>query len=123
MIYQGNANIYDDRFQTMYGEKLIPVYGNGMSDLFLMNDFKAESRLTSSIPISRKRLRDSSSFNPDLSTTNGAFAFLSNDISSQMYQQQLEIDRFIDHHVSNNILYFIICFLVQIKCPLLKCHI
>lgn len=98
MMYQSNAPRYDDRLP----EKLSPMYAAGIT----------ESGLTSSInPVSRKRSRDSSSFNPHFSIPNapivnlnqnqqqfGSFTFLNEDISSQIYQQQLEIDRLIVHH-------------------------
>ncbi|KAI3828404.1 hypothetical protein L1987_02505 [Smallanthus sonchifolius] len=114
MIYHSDGSAYDNRLQTAYGnkpEKILPVYGFGMPDSFPAPVFKAEYGLTSNLPICRKRLRDSSSFNPPFSLPNapianpnqqqfGAYAleFLTDDISSQMYQQQLEIDRFISHH-------------------------
>ncbi|KAI3703735.1 hypothetical protein L1987_73929 [Smallanthus sonchifolius] len=104
MIYHGDGN---------KPEKILPVYGFGMPDPFPAPAFKAESGLTSNLPISRKRLRDSSSFNQPFSLPNApianlnqqqfgayahAFEFLTDGISLQMYQQQLEIDRFISHH-------------------------
>lgn len=92
MIYQGNGGRFDNRLdQTAFGS---------ISKM----DLKAESGLTSNHPLSRKRSLDVSSFNPPLISIPDApinvdeFAFLREDISSQMYQQQLEIDRFIAHH-------------------------
>ncbi|KAK1417957.1 hypothetical protein QVD17_27093 [Tagetes erecta] len=92
---EGDGSRYHDRFQTVYEnttEKIVPMNG-----------------VTSSFPFSRKRLRDSSSFNPLLYIPNApivnpnhqqfhAFEFIGEDFSSQIYQQQLEIDRFIDRH-------------------------
>ncbi|KAJ9562677.1 hypothetical protein OSB04_007837 [Centaurea solstitialis] len=74
---------------------------------------KAESGLTCSLPVSRKRARDSSEINTLLSFVNshnimnqsqsqiersGSYTFLGEDISLQIQQQQLEIDQFIAHH-------------------------
>ncbi|KAI7754462.1 hypothetical protein M8C21_011182 [Ambrosia artemisiifolia] len=72
---------------------------------------KAESGLTCSLPVSRKRARDCSDMNTLLSYANsqnmnnnqnqiqrcgnGMFTFLGEDISMQIQQQQLEIDQFI----------------------------
>lgn len=73
---------------------------------------KADSGLTYAFPVSRKRSRDST--NPLISFPNaqilshtnnnhatncgGFFTFLGEDISSQIHQQQLEIDRFVTQH-------------------------
>ncbi|KAL8205669.1 hypothetical protein R6Q57_009220 [Mikania cordata] len=67
---------------------------------------KAESGLTCSLPVSRKRARDCSDFNTLNSFVNsqnqiqrcGTYSFLGEDISMQIQQQQLEIDQFIAHH-------------------------
>ncbi|KAI3708796.1 hypothetical protein L2E82_38252 [Cichorium intybus] len=116
MIDQINATTYGDRLQTAYGmaplpgnkmERMILMYGAGMTDSFPTPAFKAESGLTSSLPFSRKRPRidQSSSFNAPLVNQNelshhllGAFTFVSEDIASHIYLQQSEIDRFISHH-------------------------
>ncbi|PWA74197.1 Zinc finger, RING-type [Artemisia annua] len=91
MVDQGNKNVYE--------------YGMNQMD----------SGLTYSIPISRKRSRESSSFdaseflcqnnnaqfvngNEFDSQNKGIFTFLGQDMSMQIYQQQLEIDRFIANH-------------------------
>ncbi|KAI3804703.1 hypothetical protein L1987_26446 [Smallanthus sonchifolius] len=104
------------------------MYVSGRTDSFPVPDFKPVSGLTSTLPISRKRLRDSSSFNPQFSVLNtpnvnlnnghwfGEFTFLGEDVSLQIYQQQLEIDRLIAHHVRNSsslstVLYFYECVL------------
>lgn len=126
MICEGDGSRYDDRFQTAYEnttEKVLPMNG------FPVPDFKAESRVTSSFPFSRKRLRDSSSFNPLLCIPDApivnpnqqqfhVFEFLGEDFSSQIYQQQLEIDSFIDRHVRNTRfvnLYFSLKFLFDYR--------
>ncbi|XP_023748871.1 probable BOI-related E3 ubiquitin-protein ligase 2 [Lactuca sativa] len=87
---------------------MIPMYGAGMTDSFPTPAFKADSGLTSSLP--RKRPRHDahvSSFTPPFSLPNapivnqnehGTFAFFGEDIASHIYQQQLEIDRFVSHH-------------------------
>lgn len=91
---------------------MIPMYGAGMTDSFPTPAFKADSGLTSSLP--RKRPRHDahvSSFTPPFSLPNapivnqnehGTFAFFGEDIASHIYQQQLEIDRFVSHHVRTN---------------------
>lgn len=91
---------------------MIPMYGAGMTDSFPTPAFKADSGLTSSLP--RKRPRHEahvSSFTPPFSLPNapivnqnehGTFAFFGEDIASHIYQQQLEIDRFVSHHVRTN---------------------
>lgn len=93
--------------------------GNNFTDSF--NNFpantqpiKAESGLTCSLPVSRKRPRDSSDYNTLNSFVNthhhqqnmiqnhnqiGAYTFLGEDISFQIQQQQLEIDQFVAHQV------------------------
>ncbi|KAK2991804.1 hypothetical protein RJ640_007634 [Escallonia rubra] len=70
------------------------------------------SALTYDLPISRKRPRDQSAINPFVSfpctahqnpnhhNRTGPFTFLGEDISLQIQQQQLEIDRFIAQHLS-----------------------
>lgn len=84
-----------------------------------VSTFRSLNGFASALPVSRKRSRDSFSFNPSLiNATNvdlnqhqfdqfGEFTFLNEDISLQMYQQQLEIDQLIFHHVSNIIDLFI----------------
>lgn len=94
MIYHPNGIRYDDR-QT---EKLLPTYDSGR--LIDSIPSPAFSGLTSNVPISRKRSRDSCFVNPNQQQFD-TFALLNDDISSQMYQQQLEMDRFIAHHVRN----------------------
>nr|GEW88422.1 hypothetical protein [Tanacetum cinerariifolium] len=88
MVDQGNTNVYE--------------YGMNQMD----------SGLTYSHPISRKKSRDSTSFDAsDFLCQNGQFVngdeynsqkemftFLGQDMSMQIYQQQLEIDRFIANH-------------------------
>lgn len=74
-------------------------------------NLKSESGLTCSLPVSRKRARDSSDINTLLSFVNGhnmnqnhqiercgSYTFLGEDISLQIQQQQLEIDQFVAHH-------------------------
>lgn len=116
MIDEGNRNVYDDGVRFGYGmpemeSGLLPMYvSSGMMDsLPPATALKADSGLTYSLPISRKRSRDSASFDPSgfsfpnaqfvnqnqLINQNGTFTFLGQDISMQIYQQQLEIDRFI----------------------------
>lgn len=91
------------------------MYCSGFTDS--MNHFpantanlKSESGLTCSLPVSRKRARDSSDMNTLFSFVNsqnmnqnqmercGNYTFLGEDISLQIQQQQLEIDQFVAHH-------------------------
>ncbi|XP_042752235.1 probable BOI-related E3 ubiquitin-protein ligase 3 isoform X2 [Lactuca sativa] len=114
MIDQGNKNVYDDGVRFGYGmgemesgSGLLPMYVSPgmMMDTIPATGLKADSGLTYSLPISRKRSRDSSSFDPTVlsfpnaqfvnQNQNATFTFLGHDISMQIYQQQLEIDRFI----------------------------
>ncbi|KAG5546841.1 hypothetical protein RHGRI_018870 [Rhododendron griersonianum] len=83
-------------------ETLLPLYNTNNSAM------KSDSGLSYPIPsVSRKRTRDS--INPLLSFPNGqiynqsnnrcsSFTFLGEDVSLQIHQQQLEIDRFIAQH-------------------------
>ncbi|KAI3675682.1 hypothetical protein L1987_85274 [Smallanthus sonchifolius] len=92
------------------GNPLAAMYCSGFTDsvnVFPANTapLKAESGLTCSLPVSRKRTRDCSDINALMSFVNmnqiqrcGAYTFLGEDISMQIQQQQLEIDQFIAHH-------------------------
>ncbi|XP_071698627.1 probable BOI-related E3 ubiquitin-protein ligase 3 [Rutidosis leptorrhynchoides] len=89
------------------------MYRSGYADsvnAFTANNapLKAESGLTCSLPISRKRSRDSSDYNTLISLVDSQsqnqlkqsrnYTFLGEDISLQIQQQQLEIDQYIAHH-------------------------
>ncbi|CAK9165677.1 unnamed protein product [Ilex paraguariensis] len=86
-------------------ETLQPMYGSIIADLVPAKT--ADSGLTYNLPVPRKRPRDS--INPLLSFPNvqnqnlanrrGSFTFLGEDISLQIQQQQLDIDRFITRHM------------------------
>uniref|UniRef100_A0A5B7B655 RING-type E3 ubiquitin transferase n=1 Tax=Davidia involucrata TaxID=16924 RepID=A0A5B7B655_DAVIN len=112
---EGNPNIYNTPIQ--YGvpvlsgttaETLLPMYTSAITDSVpTKTAMKADSGLTYTLPVSRKRSRDS--INPFLSLPNGqnlthnnnrcgSFTFLGEDISLQIQQQQLEIDRSIAQH-------------------------
>nr|XP_043628201.1 probable BOI-related E3 ubiquitin-protein ligase 2 [Erigeron canadensis] len=85
-------------------DTLLPMYSAGFTE----ND----SGLTySTLPVSRKRSRDSDSYssmypfsngpiagNRNLNNCRSHFTFLGEDISSQIQQQQLEIDQFVAIH-------------------------
>ncbi|KAJ0593672.1 putative E3 ubiquitin-protein ligase BOI [Helianthus annuus] len=82
-------------------DTFLPMY----SSAFTIPDL--DSNLTHTLPVSRKRSRDSSymcSFsdaqdvNRRLVDQSDRFTFLGHDISSQIRQQQLEIDQFVDRH-------------------------
>ncbi|KAK1440127.1 hypothetical protein QVD17_05952 [Tagetes erecta] len=97
------------------GNPLSAMYCSGFTDSisgFPANTapLKAESGLTCSLPVSRKRTRDCSDVNTFVSNHNmnmnmnmnqiqrsGTYTFLGEDISMQIQQQQLEIDQFIAH--------------------------
>lgn len=124
MIDQGNKNVYGNDVKFGYGMNqmengMFPMYvSTGMMDTVppaAAAAFKADSGLTYSLPISRKRSRESSSFDPSVlsfpnaqfvdqinqvnnNNQKGALTFLGQDISMQIYQQQVEIDRFIANH-------------------------
>nr|GEW20187.1 probable BOI-related E3 ubiquitin-protein ligase 3 [Tanacetum cinerariifolium] len=96
MMDQGNvamSTTYEDhRFQPGYVVTK-PMYGSGMKTGFIPElAFKAESGVTCNYnlpPISRKRSCNSIS--------NGC-VLLNEEIASQMYQHQLEIDHFVAQH-------------------------
>ncbi|XP_052177112.1 probable BOI-related E3 ubiquitin-protein ligase 3 isoform X2 [Diospyros lotus] len=110
---EGNVNVYNNN-PVAYGflpatENLLPMYGSAIADcLPAKNAIKSDSGLTYALPVSRKRSRDC--LNPLLTFPNGqlqrqnnisrcgSFTFLGEDISLQIQQQQLEIDRFIAQH-------------------------
>ncbi|KAI3703733.1 hypothetical protein L1987_73927 [Smallanthus sonchifolius] len=100
-------------YRTVY-----PVSGNGVagtlvpmySSVFANPDpLKAESELTYNFPVSRKRSRDFSSVctfsdAPNVNRSpvdrRGTFTFLGEDVSSQIQQQQFEIDQFLARHTA-----------------------
>lgn len=123
---EGNLNIYNT-LPPGYGLPPLsgtttdtlpfPMYGSAVTDSIPAPKpaMKADSGLTYAFPVSRKRSRDST--NPLVSFPNGQilnhsntsnnhssncggfFTFLGEDISLQIQQQQLEIDRFLTQHV------------------------
>lgn len=118
---EGSGNVYNAPMG--YGmpplsgtttETMIPVYGSRVTDSIQAKTtaLKADSGLTNSLPVSRKRSRDSSVNYPLQSFQNmqsmnqisnlnrcGSLTFLGEDISLQIQRQQMEIDRFIAQHV------------------------
>lgn len=87
---------------------LLPMY----SSVFINQDpLKTDTDLTYNLPVSRKRSRDFSSMCTSSDALNvnrnhnhpvkhfAAFTFLGEDISSQIQQQQFEIDQFITRQV------------------------
>ncbi|CAK9174973.1 unnamed protein product [Ilex paraguariensis] len=113
-ILEANGNIYGTPIgfgvPPLSGtttETLPPMYGSVITDLVAAKTpMKSDSGLTNTLPVSRKRSRDT--INPMLSFPNGqnpndnnrcsAFSFFGEDISLQIQQQQLDIDRFIAQH-------------------------
>ncbi|GKD26188.1 hypothetical protein Tco_1232402 [Tanacetum coccineum] len=104
MMDQGNvamSTTYEDHhFQSGYVVTK-PMYGSGMKTGFINPEpaFKAESGVTYNNlpPVSRKRSRDNGYNNNRMLDTS---VLLNEDVASQMYQHQLEIDHFVAHHVS-----------------------
>ncbi|XP_057466456.1 probable BOI-related E3 ubiquitin-protein ligase 3 [Actinidia eriantha] len=112
---EGNINVYNTPMgfglpplSGTTSETLLPMYGSAVTDSIpAKTPMKADSGLTYTLPVSRKRLRDS--IHPLMSFANGhilnhtnhcsgSFTFLGEDISLQIQQEQLEIDRFIAQH-------------------------
>ena len=81
-------------------ETLLPVMYEATTNL---DFFKADSGLTYSLPISRKRSRDTYPFfnapNMNQNLIQSTSTFLGQDISTQIQHQHLEIDRFLAFHV------------------------
>ncbi|KAI8557363.1 hypothetical protein RHMOL_Rhmol04G0005100 [Rhododendron molle] len=121
---EGNLNIYNT-LPPGYGLPPLsgtttdtlpfPMYGSAVTDSIPAPKpaMKADSGLTYAFPVSRKRSRDStnplvsfpngqilnhSNSNNHSSNCGGFFTFLGEDISLQIQQQQLEIDRFLTQH-------------------------
>lgn len=87
MIDQEHKNVYENDMKFGYG--IPPMYMT----------LPAYSGVTS-VPISRKRLHETVQTAQFVDQNeNETVMFLGNDISMQIYQQQLEIDQFIAHHV------------------------
>ncbi|GKD05252.1 probable BOI-related E3 ubiquitin-protein ligase 3 [Tanacetum coccineum] len=99
MMDQGNvamSTTYEDHhFQPGY---LVtkPMYGSGMKTGFIPEPaFKAESGVTYNNLPPRKRSRENGYNNNQMLDTS---VLLNEDVASQMYQQQLEIDQFVALH-------------------------
>ncbi|KAA8523454.1 hypothetical protein F0562_009877 [Nyssa sinensis] len=111
---EGNVNMYNTPIG--YGlpplsgtttETLLPMYSPVITDTVpAKTAMKADSGITYTLPVSRKRSVDSIYTLPsfpngqNLTHNNrcGSFTFLGEDISLQIQQQQLDIDRFIAQH-------------------------
>ncbi|KAL7103236.1 hypothetical protein ACP275_08G167600 [Erythranthe tilingii] len=92
---------------TTATETMVPMYGSTIAGAFPVKNLaamKSESGVTYNVPVSRKRSRETINSLPsgvqNQSGGNrcGSFTFLGEDISFQIQQQQLEIDRFICQH-------------------------
>jgi len=128
---EGDANLYNS--QMGYGvplvsgttttETLLPAYNSVIVDSSVSPKtaapsaaIKSDSGLTfnynSNLSIPRKRSRECMNINPFASSypspptskSCGSFSFLGEDLSLQIYQQQLDIDRLISQHVSVQLL-------------------
>ncbi|KAK6154530.1 hypothetical protein DH2020_008778 [Rehmannia glutinosa] len=118
---EGNGNVFGAPMGMGYGvvaplsgtttatETVVPMYGSGIAGTLPVKTaaMKCDSGLTY-VPVSRKRSREAinsllssspSVFqNQSANSRCGTFTFLGEDISFQIQQQQLEIDRFIAQH-------------------------
>ncbi|KAL6314988.1 hypothetical protein AAG906_029211 [Vitis piasezkii] len=91
----GNGVVYGSQVgqRGLVSENLmVPFYSSAFAD---PAPAKADSGLTYNLPVARKRARDESV----MMSFPGNFSFLGQDISLQIQQQQLEIDRFISQHM------------------------
>ncbi|XP_010242079.1 PREDICTED: probable BOI-related E3 ubiquitin-protein ligase 3 [Nelumbo nucifera] len=108
-----NGNIYSTQMGMGYGvplsgttaDTLLPFYNSVISDSVpATTTMKADSGLTYNLPVSRKRSRDSTTNSfiampeSQKDSRTSPLSFLGEDISLQIQQQQLEIDRLIDQH-------------------------
>jgi hypothetical protein len=97
---------------TTATDALILIYNSAMADSVpAKTPMKSDSGLTYPVLLSRKRPREAAinnhpllSFPPNVQNRQsknrcGSFTFIGEDISLQIQQQQLEIDRFITEHV------------------------
>lgn len=110
--YETNSNLYNTHMSFgIHGiESIIPFSNSTIADPIAMaaamTANPSESGLTCNLPAPRKRSREFTI--QTLPISNGEknrdpvlhpFSFLGEDISFQIQQQQLEIDRFISQHV------------------------
>lgn len=96
-------------------ETQLPMYSSIITDSIPQKTpIKSESGLTYNLPMPRKRPRESintllsyPNSQPNLKTAS-PFSFLGQDLSLQIEQQQLDVDRLISQHVSilNQCLHF-----------------
>lgn len=112
---QGNGNLYATSVigygtaplsRNTTAEPLFPMYCSSAIDSFpAKNAMKSDSGLTYGLPPSRKRSREEANpliTYPAFQNSNnrcGSFSFLGEDISLQIQQQQLDVDRFIAQHM------------------------
>lgn len=107
---EANSGFYNT--QMGYGEALLPFYGSVVTDSIQNKAaaIQSESTLTYyNVPVLRKRPRES--FNPLLSfhsssplsqsntKASAPLSFLGHDLSLQIQQQQLDVDRLISQHM------------------------
>ncbi|KZV36256.1 hypothetical protein F511_14274 [Dorcoceras hygrometricum] len=105
---EGNGNFYAGAL--LYGMvapaagTVFPAYGSPINDKVAA--MKCDSGLTyAAVPVSRKRSRDAAAtpLHPSLNQIGnngyaGAFTFLGEDLTFQIQQQQMEVDRFVSQH-------------------------
>ncbi|KAJ7982009.1 BOI-related E3 ubiquitin-protein ligase 1 [Quillaja saponaria] len=111
---EGNLNLYNTQmgYSTVplsgitTTEALLPAYNSVISDSFPPKSaIKSESGVTYNIPVPRKRSRDSITpfisypATPQTHKNCSSFSFLGEDISLQIQQQQLDVDRLIAQHM------------------------
>ncbi|XP_022930636.1 probable BOI-related E3 ubiquitin-protein ligase 3 [Cucurbita moschata] len=106
---EGDANIYNT--QVGYGlpllsgtttaETLLPPYNSAIVDSVSPKTV-ASATMNSELPLPRKRSRECMNRNHPFASypkSCGTFSFLGEDISPQIQQQQLDIDRIISQHL------------------------
>lgn len=90
---------------TTQPQPIVPMLTPATNNLVPM---KSDTGLASAIAASRKRSRDAmaminpialTNFQTPIPIANNSLSFLGEDLSVQIQQQQLEIDRFISQHV------------------------
>lgn len=144
-LIEGDANMYNSTGMgyggvplvsgTTTAETLLPAYNSVIVDSSVSPKtaavsaaMKSDSGLTYNytLPLPRKRARECMNMNPftsypsaPASKSCGSFSFLGEDISLQIHQQQLDIDRLVSQHVSllnpNSISCFVVCLISEFE--------
>lgn len=98
---EGSGNVYAG--PMLYGSVAPGTTTAAAGAMF--QAIKCDSGLTYAVPVSRKRSRDIATVTPLRPSLNqignngcGFFTFLGEDLTFQIHQQQLEVDRFVSQH-------------------------